>query len=72
MVSFIVPPFTELDRKLLLRCAVGEDIKSSDRTEDQSRTKLKKWGYLYFDRPTWKWKISPKYLDIIKEFASTA
>ena len=36
----------------------GVDVRSSDRTTDRARTKLKKLGMITFDRSVWLWFIT--------------
>lgn len=47
-----------LERVLLLRCLGGIDIKSSDREEDRARTRLKRQGFLVFERSYWRWRVT--------------
>ena len=49
---------SDLEERLLRECAAGQDIKSSDRPADRARTRLKKLGYLTFDRAGWRWQIT--------------
>lgn len=49
---------TALDYDLLSRCAAGENITSSDRERDRARTKLKRLGFLIFERPNWRWVVT--------------
>jgi len=49
---------TNLEKDLLLRCANREDIGSSDRAGDNARKRLKKKGYIIFDRGKWRWEVT--------------
>jgi hypothetical protein len=49
---------TDLEAKLLKLCANGADIKDSDRANDKAKTRLKKLGYLVFERSYWRWRIT--------------
>lgn len=49
---------TEIEQRLLRECSAGHDIKSSDRPADRARTRLKKLGYIVFNRETWQWDIT--------------
>lgn len=49
---------SDIEERLLRECAAGQDIKSSDRPADRARTRLKRLGYLTFDRGTWRWNIT--------------
>lgn len=49
---------TDLEIELLTRCAVRENITSSDRAGDKARTRLKRLGYLIFDREKWRWHVT--------------
>ncbi len=50
---------TEIELSQLLRAEKGEDIRSSDRPSDRARTKLKRLGYLIYDRSCARWRITP-------------
>jgi hypothetical protein len=50
---------SEIERDQLRRAVVGENIASSDRASDRARTRLKKLGYLHFDRAGWRWIATP-------------
>jgi predicted RNase H-like HicB family nuclease len=48
----------DLELALLRKVAAGEDIRSSDRSWDRAKTRLKKAGYIEFDRDYWRWGIT--------------
>lgn len=49
---------SSLELKLLREAVSGRDIKSSDRREDKAKARLKKAGYLRFDRDFWRWVVT--------------
>lgn len=44
--------------KQLQRLQRGENIASSDYTEDRARQKLKRMGLVIFDRTAWRWGLT--------------
>lgn len=49
---------SEIECEQLRVLIANRDIKSSDRVRDRARTRLKKLGYIYFDRAAWLWRIT--------------
>jgi hypothetical protein len=51
-------PLSEIEVTQLRRLMNGENICSSDRPTDRARTRLKRLGYVQFDRSAWLWRIT--------------
>jgi hypothetical protein len=49
---------TPIERDQLQKCFDGLDIKSSDRPTDKARQRLKRLGYLVFEKSYWRWRIT--------------
>lgn len=58
---------TDLERDILIRLSNNENVTSSDRPGDRARTRLKKLGYIVFDRSKWRWYITHAGQDALAE-----
>jgi hypothetical protein len=50
---------SEIEVTQLRRLMNGEDICSSDRPTDKARQRLKRLGFIRFDRSAWLWRLLP-------------
>jgi predicted RNase H-like HicB family nuclease len=62
---------SNIELALLRNLAVGQNILSSDRPSDRAKTKLKKVGYIHFERECWKWVVTDAGRLGLRHYAST-
>lgn len=63
---------TAVERKLLLDCANGHDIRGSDRVEDRAKQRLRRLGLISYKGRPMRWRITDKGDNLAEEIEREA